>query len=29
VPRIDLAALARNGRYRKGALLLMATALTG
>lgn len=29
VPKTDLGALARNGRYRKGALLLMATGLTG
>jgi pimeloyl-ACP methyl ester carboxylesterase len=29
VPKIGLAALARNSRYRKGALLLMATGMTG
>jgi pimeloyl-ACP methyl ester carboxylesterase len=29
VPKIDLGALLRNGRHRKGALLLLATAITG
>jgi pimeloyl-ACP methyl ester carboxylesterase len=28
-PKIDIAALARNGRHRKGVLLLMGTAMSG